>query len=847
MITKLESRCFKPAPLAFVITLALAGVTPSLHARDYFNPALLSVDNPGMEGTDLSVFEEGNQAPGVYRVDVIVNDQVMETRDIDFKLATETGNKETLQPCLTLEMLESWGVKTSFFPQLSSGKEGECANLSAIPMASAKFDFANLRLSLSIPMAALNQSVRGYVPPEQWDEGINALMLNYSFSGDNTWSRNSQTDDSNSQYANLRPGLNIGPWRLRNYTTWSRDNSGNNKWNTVYTYAQRDVVALKSQFVAGDSTSPSDIFDSVPFRGAQLSSDDEMLPNSQRGYAPIVRGIARTNAQVVIRQNGYTIYQSYVPAGAFEINDLYPTGGSGDLIVTIKEADGSEQNIVVPYASVPVLQREGRLKYSLTGGQYRSYDSSVDKTPFAQLTAIYGLASGTTIYGGMQESSRYQSLAFGVGQNLGRIGAFSVDATQSWGTPNGEDKQSGQSWRVRYGKNFVDTGTNFAIAGYRYSTDGYYTMNEVLNSYSRVPGTIERRRNRAELTVSQSLGQGFGSLTASAVRQDYWNSVRASESYSVGYTNSFKGVSYGLSYTHARNTMGTGSERGKIYDRDDLFALNISVPLSNFMPSTWVSYNMNSSKRGNTTHSVSLSGSSLENNALSWSVQEGYGTKGVGNTGSLNAVYTGTYGQVSGGYGYDRGGQRLNYGLSGGVVAHADGVTLSQPLGDTVALVKAPGAAGINVLNQSGAKTDFRGYSVVGNVTPYRRNDINLDTQSLPDDVEMEMTTQTVIPTRGAIVRANYKANVGLRVLMTLTRANGQPVPFGALATIPGSDTKQSFIVGDNGQVYLSGLAQQGTLNVQWGKDAGESCVVNYNITSNSDIPGVLSASAQCN
>ncbi len=85
------------------------------------------------------------------------------------------------------------------------------------------------------------------------------------------------------------------------------------------------------------------IFDSVPFRGAQLASDDDMLPDSLRGYAPVIRGIARTNAQVIVKQNGYTIYQSYVSPGAFEIADMYPTGSSGDFDVTIKEADGSEQ------------------------------------------------------------------------------------------------------------------------------------------------------------------------------------------------------------------------------------------------------------------------------------------------------------------------------------------------------------------------------------------------------------------------------------------------------------------------------------------------------------------------
>ncbi|STQ12435.1 outer membrane usher protein LpfC [Enterobacter cloacae] len=62
---------------------------------------------------------------------------------------------------------------------------------------------------------------------------------------------------------------------------------------------------------------------------------------------------------MVIRQNGYQIYQSYVAPGAFEITDMYPTGGAGDLDVTIKEADGSEQHFTLPYASVPVCSAKG--------------------------------------------------------------------------------------------------------------------------------------------------------------------------------------------------------------------------------------------------------------------------------------------------------------------------------------------------------------------------------------------------------------------------------------------------------------------------------------------------------
>ena len=76
-----------------------------------------------------------------------------------------------------------------------------------------------------------------------------------------------------------------------------------------------------------------------------------MLPDSLRGVRPVIRGIAQSNAQVTIKQNGYIIYQSYVARRAFTISDLYPTSGSGDLEVTIKEADGG---------SVPLSSRSRR-------------------------------------------------------------------------------------------------------------------------------------------------------------------------------------------------------------------------------------------------------------------------------------------------------------------------------------------------------------------------------------------------------------------------------------------------------------------------------------------------------
>mgnify|MGYP002677290806 CR=1 FL=1 len=825
-------------------------------AGEYFNPALLGIDGPGKELTDLSAFESGaGQMPGTYHVDIIINKTSLGAQDVEFTLQKDTSGENTLQPCLSVEMLKSFGVRTAQFPRLSA--TDKCADLSAIPQASSEFMFNRQQLLISIPQAAMDNHARGYVAPDRLDEGINALLLNYSFTGGNSWARQSGYTDTDDYYLNLRPGINLGPWRLRNYSTWSRNSSGDQSqstWDNVYTYAQRNIIALKSQLTLGDSTSSSDMFDGVPFRGAQLASDDDMLPESLRGYAPVVRGIARSNAQVIVKQNGYTIYQTYVSPGAFEITDMYPTGSSGDLDVTIKEADGSEQHQVVPYASLPVLQREGRLKYSLTSGQYRPYDNGIDKEVFTQGTAIYGLPAGFTLYGGGQFSQHYQSLLSGVGKNFGDMGAVSIDVAQAWSQQKDQDKENGQSLRVRYSKNILQTGTNISISGYRYSTSGYYTLQEVLDTWrdDSWQNTTERKKNRAEILLTQNLWQDAGSLSLNAISEDYWNSDREMRSIGAGYSNSWNGITYSLNYSYNRNTNVSNNNSDnnhnntKTYAEDQVFSLNINIPLDRWLKNSWASYSLNTSKQGNTNHTVGLNGTALQDQNLSWSVQESETNHGEGNGGYANLDYQGSYARMNAAYGYDHQQQRLNYGIEGGVVAHAHGLTLSQPLGETIALVEAPGAGGVGVNNQTGVSTDFRGYTIVPYISPYREDAISLNTQDLPDNADLTLSSQTVTPTRGAVVRAQFATRVGKRVLMTLTRSNGDVVPFGAMVSNNHSAADSATIVGDNGQVYLAGMEDQGVLVAKWGTASSKQCQVSYHLPETTPSSGVIEINARC-
>ncbi|MBE3211173.1 hypothetical protein IM288_22245, partial [Enterobacter cloacae complex sp. P32C] len=58
---------------------------------------------------------------------------------------------------------------------------------------------------------------------------------------------------------------------------------------------------------------------------------------------------------------------------------------------------------------------------------------------------------------------------------------------------------------------------------------------------------------------------------------------------------------------------------------------------------------------------------------------------------------------------------------------------------------------------------------------------------------------------------------------------NGRPVPFGAVVTR--SDEGGDTIVGDNGEAYLSGLGETGSLTAQWGDTDDKKCVAVYKLS----------------
>ncbi|WP_242455733.1 fimbria/pilus outer membrane usher protein [Pantoea agglomerans] len=803
-------------------------------ADDYFNPAALEFSSYQHNAADLHYFaREGGQQPGTYHVTLLLNNRVIDSRDVTFM-----QGKNGLVPQLTVADLSEMGVNVEAFSAFCHLKKDEAVDELGdfIPDASTDFDFAHQQLNLSIPQIALKMKDRDYVDPTSWDEGVSAAFVNYNLTGSS--SRN-ESDRWSSTLLSLRSGANLGAWRLRNTATWQYDLISH--WQSQTTYLERDLKTLKSQFRVGDTYTSGDVFDSVQFRGVQIMSDDTMLPESQRGFAPAIRGIAHSNARVTVSQHGYVIYETVVAPGAFEIKDLYPTAQSGDLDITIHESDGTVRTFTQPYSAVPFMLRQGHLKYSISGGRYHYSGSNNLRSPeFVQSTLFYGLPHDFTAFGGVQLAQNYHAVAAGLGKSLGDFGSLGTDVTLAkTRMPEGQSR-SGQSVRVQYQKNFVSTNTSFSMASYRYSSSGFYAFSEA-NAITSPASYVANKRSRSEISVSQGIGD-YGSLSASAYVQSYWRSNSEDRTLHLGFYSNYNAISWGVAWFYTDSTSARKADRA--------VSFNVSIPFSALLPDSSVSYSMNSSNNGDVSQQVSLSGSALQDNNLHYNLQQGHDSQGqnVNSNGSLD--YRGSRGSISVGISHDRHSSQFNYGLSGGIVAHQHGITLSQPLGDTFAIVRVPDTADVGIQSSSNVLTDSRGYAIVPSLSPYQENTIELETDTLPDNVDVELDGQKAIPTRGAIVMADYATHVGNRVLFTLTWQDAFP-PFGATGQIAlaaeGKNSSTSGIVAEKGELYLSGVPAQGVIEVKWQEDGVQkSCRAPFRLPVATGTNPVRLVSAVC-
>lgn len=786
------------------------------------------------EQHNIARFNQANAIePGTYHVDLFVNGNFFNRKSLLFS----AGSKGRVTACLSRDILLEAGILPGSIKEEASGS-GDCLDLEKqVEGTSSRFDFARLRFDLFVPQALMKREARGAVPLHDLSSGETVMFANYDT---NYYRAKSSGYSTDSMYLGLNSGINFGMWQVRqqsSYTRYTSDNSASNsQWNAIRTYVQRPLPAIRSELMLGEGFTASSLFSSLGFRGIQLTTDDRMLPESQRGYAPTVRGVASTTAKVSVRQSGILIYQTTVAPGAFVIDDLYPTSLQGDLAVEVQEADGRVSSFTVPFSSVPNSMRPGHSTLDFAAGQVRNIGNS--DAMFADLTYQTGLTNAITANSGIRISDGYQALLGGAvfANQLGAIGINAVySRANMWG-----DTLDGWRLGTTYSRTFTPTSTTLALAGYRHSTQGYRDLSDVLGLRSAYEdhgvwsSNTYQQSNQFVATISQGLGQ-YGQLYFSGSSSSYRGGRGRDTQYQVAYAHSYGNISYNLSF----NRQQTGSTHYGVQPAENIsngstqniVMLSVSVPLGAGSRSPLLSTGISHATggNGNTSYQSALTGTLGEDQSLSYMVNGSFDSSGSG--GSFGSSLTKQTSLATFGGSFSQGKHYIQGGASvrGAAVIHSGGVTLGPYLGETFALVEAEGVKGAEVMNGMGAKINNSGYAIVPSLVPYRYNDISLDAKGIENqNAELTENQQRVAPYAGAAVKVRFKTLEGYALLIKLRDAQNGNFPLGS--NVYDSGNTVIGLVGQGNQIYARAPDKKGKLRVQWGESASEQCTLNYDL-----------------
>ncbi|EJK8293319.1 fimbrial biogenesis outer membrane usher protein [Salmonella enterica subsp. enterica serovar Infantis] len=811
-------------PIASAVLLLLLGIDAHAAEETFDTNFMMG----GMKGERVSDFrlDDNQPLPGQYDIDIYVNKQWRGKYDITVK-----DNPD--DTCLSRDALTRLGINIQ-----ALDKQNECPTLKqAVQGGSYAWNIGTFRLDLSVPQAFVDELEQGYVPPENWDRGINAFYTSYYAS--QYYSDYKDSGNSKSTYARFTSGLNLLGWQLHSDASYNKTDDSSGEWKSNTLYLERGIPQILGTLRAGDMYTSSDIFDAVRFRGVRLYRDMQMLPNSKQNFTPLVQGIAQSNALVTIEQNGFVVYQKEVPPGPFSIADLQLAGGGADLDVSIKEADGSVTTYLVPYAAVPNMLQPGVSKYDFAAGRSHIEGAS-NQTDFAQMSYQYGLNNLLTLYGGTMLADNYNAFTLGTGWNT-RIGAISVDMTQSHSKQDNGDVFDGQSYQIAYNKYLTQTATRFGLAAYRYSSRDYRTFNDHVwannkDSYDRDENDVYDiadyyqndfgRKNSFSANVSQSLPQGWGSVSLSTLWRDYWGRSGNSKDYQLSYSNSWQRISY---------TFSASQTYDEDHHEDKRFNVFISIPfdwgddISAPRRHLYVSNSTTFDDDGFASNNTGLSGTAGSRDQFNYGVNLSHQRQDSETTAGGNLTWNAPVATLNGSYSQSSKYTQTGGSISGGLVAWSGGVNLANRLSETFAVMHVPGLEGAYVNGQKYRTTNRNGVVVYDGLTPYRENHLMLDVSNTNSETDLQGNRRNTAPYRGAVVLATFDTDQRKPWYIRAQRPDGSPLTFGyEVEDIHGHNIG---VVGQGSQLFIRTNEVPPEINVAIDKQQGLSCSITFGKT----------------
>lgn len=186
-------------PLASAIVALLLGIE-AYAAEETFDTHFMIGGMKDQQVANIRL-DDNQPLPGQYDIDIYVNKQWRGK----YEIIVKDNPQET---CLSREVIKRLGINSDNF---ASGKQ--CLTFEQLVQGgSYTWDIGVFRLDFSVPQAWVEELESGYVPPENWERGINAFYTSYYLS--QYYSDYKASGNNKSTYVRFNSGLNLLGWQL---------------------------------------------------------------------------------------------------------------------------------------------------------------------------------------------------------------------------------------------------------------------------------------------------------------------------------------------------------------------------------------------------------------------------------------------------------------------------------------------------------------------------------------------------------------------------------------------------------------------------------------------------------
>ena len=530
--------------------------------------------------------------------------------------------------------------------------------------------------------------------------------------------------------------------------------------------------------------------------GAQVRREFGLRSDIVREPLLSFKGAAAVPSSIDVFIDNNRVYSGELNEGPYRFEDIPIYAGAGNAVVVIQSETGEVETREVPFFASQNLLKRGVADWSIEAG-YARESFGIQRNQYGKNflysgSLCFGVTNRLTIEGHVEGSDEMQLWGGGVSAVI----LNTVELNFSAGQSNFKSETASfayGSMRTSLLGVAVETSSLRSEDGF---TDlAYQTGIDAVGASSSLMSLLEFPSSLDVISLTLPVDQA--GLGVSYIRSSHGSLT--DEIISMNYTRGIEwhDASFNLSGTY------------------DLQTNNMQISTLLTVPF------------GNASVQLATRQSSLNGKAGSLSYYQPLGT-GIGDVG-YSASFD--YGdrrrsiaaalQTRTNYGTGRLSAQLASGdfalqarFDGAIVTTAGRVALGNKVNDAFAIVDV-GIPDVPVYlqNRKVALTSSRGQALVPGLGSFVNNRLSINPNDLPLDVTFRATGADVVPSlRSGVVVDFGGVSTDTSAILTLRLANGSLVQPGSVARL--AATREEFIVGYDGQIYVTNLSLFNELNV---------------------------------